>query len=633
MRPRPSAAILRARIIHLPYYELQHARRTARIFRNSPMILCMARSRCRRCRRPRPGYHEHHGVKLDEKLDDFSPAGIQEQHQFYSGFRDRLALIKPETLTAEERADYQILQNQIDLSLLDLREIHSFRHNPTVYVELVGNALFNPFVLEYAPIETRYRDIIQRLFKVPALMEQAKTNLTDSPEVWNRVAQEENDGNIGLIDQTLRASVPAALKADFDRAAGGALTALRDFNNYLKTDLSRKTSDWRLGKDKYDKKFRYSLVSGKTPEQVLAEAEAALKNVRDEMAKLAAPRSVQEALNKIAQQHATPDTFMDQARKDLEEATNFVREKHLVTLPARGNLQVIPTPEFMRGIYGVAGFNPAPALEPQLGAFYWVTPIPANWPKERIESKLREYNTYGLMEITIHEAMPGHYVQFEVADGVEPKSRRVLRNHFRQWTLCGRLGYLCAAVDVGRRLPAQQRRVAPDAVQAIAARDLERDPGYPPADHGHDRSGGHGPDGPRYLPGKRRSHREIAARAIVVLPVADVLHRLAWLAGRPRSITRNERARLQSHRVPRRSAEGKRRPAANARRVAAVAHALLRAAFALMRTRRSQNFSTCQRLTKSSVQTIGARLVQAELRAPSPDCSREITYSPSAKPT
>jgi uncharacterized protein (DUF885 family) len=163
---------------------------------------------------------------------------------------------------------------------------------------------------------------------------------------------------------------------------------------------------------------------------VLSEAETALKNIRDEMTKLAAPRSVKEALDKIAQDHATPAAFMDQARKDLDEATAFVKEKHLVTLPSRGNLQVIPTPEFMRGIYSVAGFNPAPALEPQLGAFYWVTPIPPDWPKDRIDSKLREYNRYGLMEITIHEAMPGHYVQFEVADNLEPKSRRVLRNLF-----------------------------------------------------------------------------------------------------------------------------------------------------------------------------------------------------------
>ena len=374
------------------------------------------------------GYHEHQGLRLDEKLDDYSPGGIQEQRQFYSGFRDRLALIKPETLAPEDRADYQIVQNQVDLALLDLNRIQSVRHNPTVYVELVGNALFNPFVLEYAPIETRYRHIIQRLFKVPELMQQAKANLRDSPDVWNRVAQEENDGNIDLIDKALRERVPAILKTEFDRAAKGALESLRDFNKYLKDDLSRRTSDWRLGKDKYDPKFRYTLASGKTPEQVLAEAEAALKSVREDMAKLAAPRSVKDALDKIAQQHATPEAYMDQARKTLEEATEFVREKHLVTLPPRSNLQVIATPEFMRGIYAVAGFNAAPALEPQLGAFYWVTPIPSNWPKDRIESKLREYNYYGLQEITIHEAMPGHYVQLEIANDLEPKTRRVLRN-------------------------------------------------------------------------------------------------------------------------------------------------------------------------------------------------------------
>jgi uncharacterized protein (DUF885 family) len=374
------------------------------------------------------GYHEHRGVRLDERLDDLSGAGLQEQRQFYYGFRDRLALIKPESLSPEERADYQIIQNQIDLSILDLRRIQSFRHNPTMYVELIGNALFNPFVLEYAPIETRYRHIIQRLFKVPSFLDTAKNMLLDSPEVWTRVAQEENLGNIDLIDKTLRAKVPPDLKADFDRAAKSALEALAGFNKFLKTELSRKPAEWRLGKDKYDEKFRYTLASGKTPEQVLAAAESALKDVRGEMAKLAAPNSVKEALDKIAQQHATPETYFDEARKDLEEATNLVRAKHLVTLPGRSNLQVIPTPEFMRGIYSVGGFNQAPPLEPQLGAFYWVTPIPANWPKERIESKLREYNTYGLQELTIHEAMPGHYVQLEISNNLEPKSRRLLRN-------------------------------------------------------------------------------------------------------------------------------------------------------------------------------------------------------------
>jgi uncharacterized protein (DUF885 family) len=81
----------------------------------------------------------------------------------------------------------------------------------------------------------------------------------------------------------------------------------------------------------------------------------------------------------------------------------------------------------MRGIYAVGGFQPAPPLEPQLGAFYWITPIPKEWPKPRIESKLREYNFYKLKLLTIHEAMPGHYVQFEYANDVQPQPRRLLR--------------------------------------------------------------------------------------------------------------------------------------------------------------------------------------------------------------
>jgi uncharacterized protein (DUF885 family) len=376
------------------------------------------------------GYHEHKGAHLDGEIDDFSASGIDQQHKFYSDFHNRLAAIQQDSLSAEDRADFVIIDNQVNLSLLELDQIQSYRHNPTVYVELVGNALFNPFVLEYAPLDQRYRAIIQRLQKIPALMQQGQANLMDAPEIWNRVAREENEGNLDLIDKTLRAKAPDALKADYDRAAGPALDALRGFTKFLKDDLSKKTSDWRLGKEKYDQKFAYTLVSGKKPEQVLAEAEAALKDVRDQMAKLAAPETVKAALDKIAQQHVTPAEYMDQAKKDLEEATSFVREKHLVSFPQSANLQVIPTPEFMRGIYSVAGFNAAPALEPQLGAFYWVTPIPADWPKARIESKLREYNRYGMMEITIHEAMPGHYVQFQFANALEPKSRRVLRSIF-----------------------------------------------------------------------------------------------------------------------------------------------------------------------------------------------------------
>jgi uncharacterized protein (DUF885 family) len=430
------------------------------------------------------GYHEHKGKRLDEMLDDFTPSGIAEQRRFYFDFHNRLDVIKPESLSPEERADYQLMEDQIQLALMEINLVRNFAHNPTFYVELVGNALFNPYVLEYAPKPQRFRHIIKRLERVPALMREARDNLRDSPDIWTSVALEENEGNIGLIDKTLRANAPQELKAAYDKAAAEALDALRKFNEYLKTDLAKRTTSWRLGKEKYDLKFKWTLDTGKTPEQVLLEAEGALKSVQEEMKRLAGGKSIPEALAAIAQEHATPATYMDEARRDLQEATSYVKSKNLVPLPGRANLQVIETPEFMRGVYGVGGFNAAPALEPQLGAFYWVTPIPASWPQQRVDSKLREYNRYGLQELTIHEAMPGHYVQLEYANNVEPKTRRVLRSiygngpYVEGWAtytqqVLSDEGYLNNSVPLRMTFLKQMLRVITNAIMDVRMQTME----------------------------------------------------------------------------------------------------------------------------------------------------------------
>jgi uncharacterized protein (DUF885 family) len=374
------------------------------------------------------GYHVHHGASLDDVLDDFSPAGIAASRDLLHEMDARIAKLDAASLDAEQRADIDIMRNAIGASRLDLDEIQSYRHNPTTYVELLGNALYTPYVLQYAPIGERYRHIINRLSKVPELIRQAEANLENSPEIWNRVAREENAGNVSLIDTTLRADCPSDVRMRYDQAAAAAIAALNGFNRWLEDHLAERTSDWRLGKALYAKKFRYTLATGKTPESLLAEAEADLVKVRAEIARLAAPKTVEQALADVARQHAVASEFIPAARQTLATATAFVKAKDLVTLPPNSNLQVIETPVFMRGIYGVAGFNPAPALEPQLGAFFWVTPIPSTWPQARIDSKLREYNDSGLQHITVHEAMPGHYVQGEYANEIQPRSRRLLRN-------------------------------------------------------------------------------------------------------------------------------------------------------------------------------------------------------------
>ncbi|HEY7391095.1 MAG TPA: DUF885 domain-containing protein [Bryobacteraceae bacterium] len=397
------------------------------------------------------GLHEYKGRKLDDLLDDFTPAALDTERKFYEDFRKRLSALKPESLSAEDRVDLAMIQDQISLALLDLNEVHSPLHSPTLYVETLGNGLFSPYVLEYASKPARLGNIIARLQKTPLFLDQAEANLLASPDIWTKVAIEENEGNIGLVDKTIRAEVPADLRDAYNQAAGPALEAMKRFQDYLKTSLSARNNwDWRLGRDRYVRKFRYTLESGMEADTVLSNAEADLARVRARMLELALPLHrtmfgahgdhsnlsgterenavIGEVLGKIAERHATPEAYMEDARKDLAEARAFVEQKLLLTMPSRANLQVIPTPEFMRGIYSVGGFNPAPALEPQLGAFYWVTPIPADWPKQRMESKLREYNFYKLKLLTWHEAVPGHYVQGEFANDVQPKSRRVLRS-------------------------------------------------------------------------------------------------------------------------------------------------------------------------------------------------------------
>ena len=392
------------------------------------------------------GLHKYEGNNLDQMLDDVSNAGIDRQRKFYQRFRQRLARIRRDRLSAEDQTDYDIIQDQIALALLDFDKIQSYVHNPTLYVELIGNALFTPYVLEYAPQASRMRDIIARLRLLPVFVDQAKVNLVSSPPIWTKVAIEENAGNIDLVKNTLAKAVPAELQKEYGIASQAGLKALQDLQEFLEKRLAARTDwDWRLGKDKYYEKFRYYLETEQDAGVVLARAELDLQAMPGKMMELAGPMYqkmypgshetnakvvIPQVLAKIAGKHSTPATYMDDARRDLDEARQFVARKQLLTLPARSNLKVIETPEFMRGIYAVGGFAPAPSLEPQLGAFYWVTPIPQSWPPDRVESKLREYNFYKLKLLTIHEAMPGHYVQMEVANDIQPKTRRVLRSLF-----------------------------------------------------------------------------------------------------------------------------------------------------------------------------------------------------------
>jgi uncharacterized protein (DUF885 family) len=409
------------------------------------------------------GYHQHvdprtsHTIHLDSELDDVSPEAFAIQRRFYATWRERFQKETPvASLNAQDAADYRLIDDQISINLLEFDTIKSYKHSPTGYVELIGNALFLPLTQEYAPKDVRLADVISRMQQVPRFLDQARSQLADSDPIFISTAIDENQGNVDVID-SIAAEIPAGspLKAKYDAAAPVSKKALNDFHDWLKNDLAKRPTNartWRLGAEWYAPKFRYVMETSITPAQLLSDAEHEVIAVRAEMLQLATPmyeqmfpgqavpallqgrdrenKIIGDVLHKIGDEHPKRDQLQAAIEADLEGIKQFIREKKIVTLGPRDNLKVIPTPEFERGIYSVAGFHGAPPLEPTAEAQYWVTPIDPKTPDDKAESKLHEYNNYTLKWLTIHEALPGHYVQGEHANDVQPPSRRVLRNLF-----------------------------------------------------------------------------------------------------------------------------------------------------------------------------------------------------------
>jgi hypothetical protein len=407
------------------------------------------------------GLHRHRDpgsggeIDLDRELDDFSPEGTARKVRFYHQTLETLQRDFPvKSLPEQERIDRDIIDAQCRLALLDLERVRSSETNPTAAVESIGTALFFPVVFEYAPAADRGADVLARLEKVPAFVDQTIAALKTSAPIYTEVAIEENDGNRDVIQNALPAlyGKGSGLESRFRQARGPALQAIDRLGRFLSEGLAKRpTGDWRLGGVLYREKFAAYFQEDLDPAGVLKEAEDGLGRVRAEMVALARPLHdqwfpghkghrtmkdpeartntiVRETLLRIGREHAARDQLFQTIEKDVREIATFLESRPILSMTRHDNLTIIETPPFLRGIYSVAGLNAAPPLEPSLKSLYYVTPIPKEWPDDKAEAKLREYNRYKLLLLSMHEALPGHYTQLEYANRVQPEWRRVLRS-------------------------------------------------------------------------------------------------------------------------------------------------------------------------------------------------------------
>jgi uncharacterized protein (DUF885 family) len=392
-------------------------------------------------------------LRLDAMLDDYSPAGREQQRTFFTAFRQRLQSVKRDALDPQTQADYDLLSDAAAYALFGLDRERFYERKPQLYAEVLGNALFANISLEYADTARRADHLASRLEKTPPFIDAGIANLKASNAVFRAVALEEMSGVADLIrDMGAKFVRGTPAESTYTRAMPAALAAIDRFNAFVKDSLPKLAEfDWRMGRGMFDTKWRYYLQSAITPAEMLKSAEDSMVAVRAQMRTLAEPLHtawfpghrhrtdsatvytnsiVGEVLARIGAEHANRDSIAEQARIEVDRLGEFVKRHHVLSLEDFSNIRVIPTPAFMRGIYGVAGAVFAPALEPKLSSFFWVTPIPPEWPAARAEAKLREYNKYKMLSLTIHEALPGHLLQGEYANRVTPEWRRLLRAVF-----------------------------------------------------------------------------------------------------------------------------------------------------------------------------------------------------------
>ncbi|HET7843471.1 MAG TPA: DUF885 domain-containing protein [Xanthomonadales bacterium] len=374
--------------------------------------------------------------RFDAEIDDLSAEARAKGVEFSRQLLGELDTIVPAKLTRENQVDMALLRNQLRYDIWSAEKLQGYAWDPMVYSQLAGGALYSLMAREFAPLPDRLRAATARMEKLPMLLEQMRGNLDFArvPKIHAETAAKQNNGVLSIVDGLIMphaGELPEAERKRLEAAAEGLKKAVAEHQKWLDSDLvPNAKGDFRIGKELYDAKLAFALNSPLSREEIKRRAEGELARVRAEMYDIArqvfkdkpgAPAmpdsptpeqqqaAIAAALDIAAKEHPPRDQVVESAKAALEKTTAFVREKNLIGMPD-SPVEIILMPEFQRGVAIAYCDSPGP-LDKGQKTFYAVSPIPDDWDTKQVESFLREYNTRSINELTVHEAMPGHYLQ------------------------------------------------------------------------------------------------------------------------------------------------------------------------------------------------------------------------------
>lgn len=368
-------------------------------------------------------------------------------------------------LSRDGQIDYEIFQHNLQTQIWETKNFHPFEEDPRTYGAYLNDSIYLLLTQSTLPKETNIANCLARMAQLPRIVAEAEKTLTHPPKPILETAIRQNQGAISFYKQDIFQFAGDTAQLDQLKTSAESVAALlEDYQKFLEGPLmARADGEWRIGKQKFDRKFELETDAGITAEQNLADAETEFDHVRRGMYVLARqlwcqyfPRTplppddaageretILKVIDAIDQDHSAPEQLVAEARADIERIKDFIRKRNYIQLPDPDRCEVIVMPEFRRG-NSLAYLDNAPPLDPNAHSYYAISPPPSDWTAQQVESFLEEYNRYMLQILTIHEGYPGHYVQLAQAVRVPSLIRQVYQSgtYVEGWAVYGEMTML-----------------------------------------------------------------------------------------------------------------------------------------------------------------------------------------------
>jgi uncharacterized protein (DUF885 family) len=331
----------------------------------------------------------------------------------------RLLAVDAKALSSIDRDDRDVLVAEIDGKLLEEKIVQQWRHNPGTYVDLVTGAIYSLIERDFAPLPTRMDCVIARENQIPnVLVGAAEKNLTDMPAVYVDVALENLDGAIGFLKKDVPSAFTsvkdAKLQDELKESTQDAVAAAEQFKAFLIAQKPNAHGSFVMGRDALQRLLASDMVNVPV-ERVLEAGKAQLAKDRAvylATEKLVDPKNPSAAPGEIEADHPDAAHLISTARDGLESLQAFINAHHIVTLPSQMLPTVAETPAFGRALV-FGELDPPGALETHATkAYYYITPPDPAAPKADQEKLLSYFNRSFLQNLSVHEALPGHFVQY-----------------------------------------------------------------------------------------------------------------------------------------------------------------------------------------------------------------------------